>query len=182
MPSDFPTTGWQTRHKTSAGAHYSFDRDGVLHLRQAGSDFDFVSVDACGAFLLHRPGTSSELTGDAFVTFHNGRLTDVSFSVSSAVPGFFFSPTWEITGARTDGIHQAFLDNDYEASVSLILDAAGDPSIKGGSISSEFMLGLALCSPERLSGTAPITAWKSLTQAQLLATASWFTGMARRCE
>jgi hypothetical protein len=116
------------------------------------------------------------------VTFQNGRLTGVSSSNHANTTGFFFSPTWEIAGARANGINQAFLDNDYEAAVSLIRDAAGDPCVKGGSESAEIMLGLALCAPERLAGTPLITAWQSLTQAQLRATASWFSGMHDTCE
>jgi hypothetical protein len=176
MPTDFPSTGWHTRHTTSEIAEFSFDRDGMLHLRQAGSDFDFVSPDASGTLLLYRPGTTSALNNEAFVTFHNGHLTDVSLSKSMALPGFVFSPTWEIAGARVNGLNQAYQDNNVEASISLIQDAAIDPGIKGASRSSEFMLGLALCDPERLSGAAPITAWKSLTQAQLRALTSWFAG------
>lgn len=185
LPSDFPITGWRSKHAgLSQTHHYHFDNNGLLHMRQAlAGSFDFVSRDACGVFLLHRPEISGALLSERWVTFQNGRLFEINTSGAfNEVPGFRFNPTWEIAGARCDGVAQAYLDNDYEACVGLIRDAMIDPSIKGGSRSSEFMLALALCAPGRLAGTRPDIAWGSLSQAQLRAVGSWFIGMPARKE
>jgi hypothetical protein len=184
IPSDLPVSGWQSKHNGVALAHnYHFDNAGQLHMRQTGSDFDFVSANACGTFLLYRPEISGALLSERWVSFQDGRLSGISSTDKlGALPGFCFSPTWEISGARTDGVAQAYLDNNLEACVEFIRDARLDPSIKGGSRTSEFMLALALCASERLAGTRPDVAWRALTQAQRQAASSWFIGLASRKE
>lgn len=185
LPNDFPITGWQSKHpRLSQTCTYFFDSAGLLHMRQAlESSFDYVSYNACGTFLLHRPEISDAQHSERWVSFHNGRLTEIyKTGAFNEVPGFRYSPMWEIAGARGDGVTQGYLDNNYDACVELIRDARLDPTIKGGSRTSEFMLALALCASDRMSGIAPDVAWSSLSQAQRKAASTWYMGMPQRKE
>jgi hypothetical protein len=185
LPSDFPITGWQSKHTHLSQTHtFFFDSAGLLHMREATSaSFDFVSYNACGTFLLSRPDISDALVRERWVSFQNGLLSEIYTTGGfNEVPGFRFSPTWEIAGARGDGLTQGYLDNNYDACVELIRDAMIDSTIKGGSRTSEIMLALALCASDRMAGITPDVAWSSLSQAQRTAASTWFIGMPQRKE
>lgn len=158
----------------SAGTRYHFDEAGQLHRQEPQSDLVFVSHDASGSFILYTLELGGACYREHRATFFDGLLVSVEpLREASDVHGFIGHPTWVMADATDLTVDAAMELRNVPALIALIRAAQRDPGLKAEAQSSELMLGLALCQPDRLGGMSPKDALRSLNSSQRQALISW---------
>lgn len=173
-PTGLAATGWKTSMKASAGTHYHFDAAGQLRRQEPQSDLVFVTHDASGSFILYTLELGGACYREHRATFFDGLLVSVEpLREASDVQGFIDHPTWVIADAAGLTVDAAMELHNVPALITLIRAAQRDPALKADARSSELMLGLALCQPDRLGEMSPRDALRSLNKSQRQALINW---------